>query len=74
MDVFAASNRLAVAGHDGIARVSAGLLRAGYLTMSVAGECEGDSAGGKTGTVSAKGAGGCWVAPQCEAGNDAAYG
>lgn len=42
VDVFAASNRLAVAGHDGIARVSAGLLRAGYLTMSVAGECEGE--------------------------------
>lgn len=35
-------NRLAVAGHDGIARVSAGLLRDGYLTMSVAGECEGE--------------------------------
>ncbi len=42
VDVFAASNRLAVAGHDGIARVSAGLLRDGYLTMSVAGECEGE--------------------------------
>ena len=42
VDVFAASNRLAIAGHDGIARVSAGLLRAGYLTMSVAGECEGE--------------------------------
>lgn len=60
VDVFAASNRLAVAGHDGIARVSAGLLRDGYLTMSVAGECEGEiPPGGKTGTVSAKGAGGC---------------
>ena len=31
VDVFVASNRLAVAGHDGIARVSAGLLRDGYL-------------------------------------------
>ena len=42
VDVFAAANHLAIASHDGIARVSAGLLRDGYLTMSVAGECEGE--------------------------------
>ena len=42
VDVFAATNHLAIASHDGIARVSARLLRDGYLTMSVAGECEGE--------------------------------
>ena len=42
VDVFAATNHLAIASHDGIAWVSARLLRDGYLTMSVAGECEGE--------------------------------
>ena len=42
VDVFAATNHLAIASHDGIAQVSARLLRDGYLTMSVAGECEGE--------------------------------
>lgn len=41
VDVFAVKNNLWIAEHDGIARVSAGLLERRTATMSLAGNCEG---------------------------------